>query len=909
MFKFKGTLFLPETAFPMKADLVSKQSSFLSFFREREIYKKRLLLNKDKPLYRVMDGPPYANGAIHMGHAFNKLLKDFAVRWKNITGYQSPLQPGWDMHGLPIEMKLEKEDPLFKSSEPIEKTKRALEYAHSQVEVQASQLGQLNLCFPLGDPYLTSNKDFIEKEYLFLLYLWEKKLLKRENKPVAWSYSSETALAESELNYEGVDCDSIYFSWEIISSPNDPELVGSYLILWTTTPYSLEANLAVAFHPELKYQLVRYKNKKYICSSSFISHISDIFGWAGFNVDETKEISKDVLSLLTYRNNLTQETNCLLEANYLIEGKGSGFVHLAPGLGEEDYLVCKKSGIPVYCAINNKGHFEEKTKFPPINGQFYQKASKIVTEFLREEGNLLAIEKIKHKIAKDWRTGLPTLYRSTPQWFLDLSLLKEDLEEAFSQEVFCNPEWLFPKLKETVFSRSEWCLSRQRSWGLPIPVIYCEGQPIEDGRQFQRNISILLSEGLETWFTKPVSYFLGRELTREEESKYSKGNDVLDVWFDSGCSFLLYDHLADLYIEGSDQLRGWFNSSSILSSAKSKRLPFKSLASHGFILDEKGHKMSKSKGNVIDPLEIVKKYGCDIFRLWVANSNYLKDIRFSEVQLKTVEQQYRKIRNVLFRFSLSVLGTPNWDVILPLNSRLSFPEHRYLYSYFLKAISEARKELDSLNFYKAIKGLLDFTDLYSSWYLELVKPVIYSREGTDAYKKESLYVISVVLKYSLLMFSVFLPQTTEEVYSYFASSRKESLFLEDLELDISESQLEEANNPTWGEFFELRDEVLAELEKKYATKELSHPREAKVFVPKSLSSCFGLSDLKRLLGVSEVELTDEEEVKIEKTLNIQCPRCLYFFDKQELLPKAIEGTDYLLCDPCLNIIKEYGRNN
>ncbi|AGX89193.1 isoleucine--tRNA ligase [Mycoplasma parvum] len=909
MSSLKETLFLPKTNFSMKANLVQKQEKFSKFWLNSQIYQKRLEQNKDNPKFVVMDGPPYANGSIHMGHALNKILKDLIVRWKNISGFYSDLKLGWDMHGLPIESKLEKEIKDFKSLPITEKIKKSLNYALSQVSIQANQLSKLNLSFPCIPSYLTSNSDFIENEYFIFKELFAKNLIFQEYKPVAWSYSSLTALADSELNYEDSDCDSIYFTWEIIS--NLPfELEKAQIILWTTTPYSLEANLAIVFNPSLKYSFFKYQENIYLSSNTFISNIPEILGWENSEIKVIGEINAEKLSNLKYHNSLTGEENSIFPANFLVEGKGSGFVHTAPGLGEEDYLICKKNNIQPYCAIDEKGIFFEKVKFSPIAKVFYQEASKIVIEFLQKKEQLLKVHRIKHRIGKDWRTNLPILYRSTKQWFLNLDTLKRELNSLFSKKIFTQPPWLFSKLKDQLNSRAEWCISRQRAWGLPIPIIFKEEEIFGGLEQLSRNIEIITKEGIDSWYLKPISYFV-ENLSPEEEKKLSKCTDTLDVWFDSGSAFFLNRSEnnevipSDLYVEGGDQLRGWFNSSSILSLLIKKELPFKALVAHGFVLDEKGHKMSKSKGNVIDPLEIISKFGSDIFRLWIINSNFLKDLKFSENQMNSIQLQYRKIRNILFKFSLSVLGKLKWEELKLDSKSFKYPENEYIYLIFLETISFIENELNLFNFHKVIKKIIDFIDLYSSWYLEIVKPILYSSSPENPYKKEVITVISVVLKYSLLLFSIFLPQTAEEVYSHLdLENKKDSIWLENWDVKNLNKEFYSENREKWDTFFSIKNKLFSLMEEKYSTKEFNSLKEVSLTLSDKLIKDFETEDLRRMLGVAELHLNSEEkELKISKSSNSACERCLLYCYK-DIKSHLFKGKDYLLCPCCIELLRK-----
>ncbi|CCE66652.1 isoleucine--tRNA ligase [Candidatus Mycoplasma haematominutum] len=909
MVKFKDTLFLPKTDFPMKANLVAKQERFWTFWRENSIYHKRLSLNEGKPKYRLLDGPPYANGAIHMGHAFNKILKDFVVRWKNISGYQCSFIPGWDVHGLPIENKVEKDVRGFKTLPESEKLRVAHEFALSQVELQTNQLSQLNLCFSLDKKYLTSDRKFIENEYSLFTELWSAGLIYRELKPVAWSYSSETALAESELIYREVECESIYFCWEIVDSPNT-QLKGVKLIIWTTTPYSLEANLAVAFNPKLSYSTFKYQHQTYLASEEFISKASSLFNCADYLITSEDKVAAAELENSRYLNNLTGEINPIFSASFLEGGVGSGLVHLAPGLGEEDYLICREHQLSPYCVINEKGYFQEEAKFSPISGKFYQEASKTVIEFLEASKNLILVQTIKHKNATDWRTGTPTFYRATQQWFLNLEALREKLANSLKKGNWISqPSWLADKLGETILSRKEWCLSRQRSWGVPIPVIFKDGEIYGGLKQLKKNISILVERGIEAWHILPIETFLGETLTQEELSYFSKCTDILDVWFDSGTAFMqMGDFQSALYVEGCDQLRGWFNSSTILSVFQRGKLPFQRLVAHGFILDEKGYKMSKSQGNVVDPLQIVSKVGSDIFRLWVASSNFYKDIRFSWNQLSSIEQQYRKFRNVLFKFSLSVLPNFDWSAVKISALKPKQLGNQYILHFFVNTLSEAHRKCECLDFQKIIKLFSEFVELYSAWYLELAKPILYSRENENNLKSEIIDTIAAIFKYSLQLLSIFIPQTAEEVYSHLNfPSKKESLWLEDYKIEEIRN-LVPVDEAAWNHFFKVRTDILIQLEEKYSSKELTSIREARIHIPSEELKYFDTDTWAHLLGAAEVAKTSEKKIQIFKTQLQKCPRCLLYSQDNECTELNWEGDPVLLCNSCSIVLRNYWNN-
>ncbi|AEW45052.2 Isoleucyl-tRNA synthetase [Mycoplasma haemocanis str. Illinois] len=867
---FKNTLNIPSTKFPMRANLVENSSKYRDFWNSNQIFWK--LSNREGETFTLHDGPPYANGNIHLGHALNKLLKDFVLRYKALKGYKINYIPGWDTHGLPIENRLEKQEGSnYKNKDSLEKRRACAEYAKAQIEIQKSQFENLHLLCDFKKIYKTMDPNFINQELNILYEFLQKDLLYWDLKPVAWSWSSKTALAESEIIYKEVESPSIYLGFSVLDNPKLPK--NTCLLVWTTTPYTLEANQFVALHPDFNYILIEGNKKRYLISKKRFHDLKNDIGLRDFTIKE--EFIGSELSGLKYRNPLNGREGTTICADYITEDAGTGIVHIAPAFGLEDYLAAGK--INIYCPINEDGKFQLDTYFKPISGLFYIDANPIVINFLEESGSLLKSEKITHSIGHDWRTEKPLLYRASPQWFVNIKKLSSDVE---SISFTSSPEWISSHLKKLISAREEWCLSRQRCWGIPIVILFHDRKPILDLEQINHTIDLLKEHGIESWFEKEASFFLHPKFKNLKDVE--KGQDILDVWFDSGCSWsILENKKADLYLEGFDQLRGWFNSSSVISLTSQQELPFKNIIAHGFALDGNGNKMSKSKGNVIDPIEIANKYGIDILRLWIAMNNYLEDIKLSESSLESAISTYRKIRNTLFRYSLSVTENLSFDP--SILASLEDPKNRYIYSLFMESYKKINEYLERFHFFRAIKEMMDFLNIYSSWYLEISKDLLYCGSKEDREFKETQHIIYDILIKSIKLLSIFIPQTAEEAYSYIKGG---SVALESL--DPVEERLD-IPVYIWSKFFELKDEIYSHLEDLKNQKVITGTHEAKVVINKDSLKGLESLNLKKYLNIAELEVG--EELKVSKSSLPKCARC-----------KRHENISGEVCTRCLQLI-------
>ncbi|MDR2828608.1 MAG: isoleucine--tRNA ligase, partial [Acholeplasmatales bacterium] len=640
---YKDTLLMPATSFPMRAQLATKELEIKKYWDSINLYKKVLLKNKNNTPFVLHDGPPYANGSIHIGHAFQKTLKDFVLRYKTLNGYYVRYIPGWDTHGLPIEHEVSKKYNRKTLSKP-EFRSLCHDFALSQVDKQRENFKRLGILGEWDKPYLTLDKDFECSQIKTFGQMVEKKLIYRGQKPIYWSPSSESALAEAEIEYQDIDTKSIYVAFKITDTLGNELLEDANILIWTTTPWTLVSNVAISVNPKFKYAVISYNSKKYVVLESLLDTLvkKNIFS------EYTKEgvIEGVKLEYVTYKHPLFDKTGYIILGEHVLDTDGTGAVHTAPGHGEDDYIVGLKYKLPIFSPVNQSGIFtEEAFQYASL---YYEKANDIIINDLKELGALMGTEVIRHSYPHDWRTKKPIIFRATPQWFCSIELLKEDLLKN-NNSVNWIPSWGLVRMENMIKGRKDWCISRQRVWGVPLPIFYASnGVPILDKKVINHVASLFKKYGSDIWFTKEASELLpeGYKNINSPDGVFTKETDIMDVWFDSGTSYnvLKTRHLnfpADLYLEGSDQYRGWFNSSLITSTAVNNISPYKSVVTHGFVLDGKGYKMSKSAGNVIDPSQVINTYGADVLRLWASTTDYQSDVRISEDGLKQVSEIYR----------------------------------------------------------------------------------------------------------------------------------------------------------------------------------------------------------------------------------------------------------------------------
>jgi isoleucyl-tRNA synthetase len=758
------------------------------------------------------DGPPYANGSIHAGHALNKILKDFVIRYKNMSGLRAPYLPGWDTHGLPIENALSKSKKVNrKELELSEFRELCKNYALEQIDTQRTQFKRLGVLGLWDQPYITLNKEYEASQLRVFNEMVKKELIYKGLKPVYWSPSSETALAEAEIEYHDIISPSIYVSMPAVDTLNKLPKNTSFLI-WTTTPWTIPANLAIAVGSDIEYVLFKHKNHNYIAAKSLLNKLNDLLGFS--NPTEVQNIFGWELEGMTYKHPLYERISPVIISDHVTVEDGTGLVHIAPGHGEEDFVVGQKYNLDVYCPVDSKGIMMEEAG-ERFAGLYVDDCNEEVIKALFEGGNLLGRFDFSHSYPHDWRTGKPVIFRATSQWFASIDKLKDEILKEI-QTIKWYPSWGDVRLSNMIKDRGSWCISRQRTWGVPIPAFYTEKDTaILDPEVIDYVANIFEQEGSNAWFIKEANELLPPGYTHPDSPNgiFKKETDIMDVWFDSGTSHhgamkdLGYGYPADLYIEGSDQYRGWFNSSLITGVATEGKSPYKTLVSHGFVLDGDGRKMSKSLGNVVDPNKIANSMGSDIFRLWTASVDYQADVRLSDNLIKQVSESYRKIRNTI-KFLLGNIF--DYD---DKKDKIAFAELGQVDQYILiktnNLIKEVLEAYDDFKFDVVYRKITNFVTFISSFYLDFAKDILYI-EKTDSLARRSIQtVIYRILDALLKLLTPILPHTTSEAFSYLPNKDADDVYLTDMpKYEEMDNQIE----AIFDEFMELREDVLKALE-------------------------------------------------------------------------------------------------
>ena len=894
MSDFKKTLLMPATEFEMKANLFQKEPKLQQQWRDDDLEKQILKKNKNKKEFIIADGPPYANGNLHTGHALNKILKDIILRYKSLSGFYTKYIPGWDTHGLPIEQELIKKGiNVSKDLSINEKRVNCRKFALDNVKNQMEQFSRLGIMSKMDNYYLTLNLDFILRQLNIFNIMLQKGLIFQDLKPVYWSWSSQTALADAEIIYNDVESDSIFVAFEIAKS-NDVVKQGEKIIIWTTTPYTLPSNLAVAAHPKITYCKVKVENNTYIVAKDLVENLVKEFEWKNYLVQD--EFLGIKLENVIYNHPIYNKQCPIIVDEYVSAENGTGLVHNAPGFGHEDYLACKKYNIKPFCPIDQYGKFTKDVNDDELVGLFYIDANKIIINRLQAKNSLLKHQKMTHSVAHDWRTKKPIMYRATKQWFVNIKEIEDKILNQLSTVKSVDPT-IVKKMRDMIVNRSEWCISRQRIWGVPITIIYDEdNKPITDNTLMEHIINVLKEKGIDAWYTEDVKTFLPNnyDLTK----KYRKETDIMDVWFDSGTSYsvLQADNLgypADLYFEGKDQFRGWFNSSLITSVAAFDKSPYKILLTHGFVLDEKGNKMSKSLGNVIDPLQICKEYGADVLRVWVASCDYLEDVRISKDIIAQNAELYRRIRNTLFRFSLG-----NLKDFSPVDNPKYSEADLYVLTTLKNEIEEIKKCYEKYDFKTIIKIISKSISDLSSWYFDYIKDTLYCESKNSEKRIACQSVLYQILNAYLIALAPIIPHTCEEAYQHFNKTNKQkSVHLEDFDA-INIKLSSNIDLKKWSKFFELKDLVYSEIEKARNEKKITSKGIATVVISTKNELPFDVETLKKYFNVAKVihdKNSDEISIKIENTDFARCERCWNYYPNNEINEQ--------LCNRCLNVIK------
>ena len=910
MVELKDTLLMPKTKFPMRGNLPNKEPEFLKRWEEMDLYRKVLEKNAGKPSYVLHDGPPYANGNIHIGHALNKILKDFIVKYKNMNGFVSNYVPGWDTHGLPIEQVLVNNGVDRKSMPATKFRNKCKDYALKQVDKQRADFKKLGVIGDWENPYLTLDPKFEAEQIRVFGKMVDKGYIYKGLKPIYWSPSSESALAEAEIEYRDHTSPSIYVGFELVSEDGVVEK-GTKFVIWTTTPWTLPANLGIAVHPDFEYQEVKVNGENYLLAKERVNFLTEQFGWENFELGKTV-LGKE-LEYLLCQHPFLDRTSTVILADYVTLDSGTGLVHTAPGHGVDDFIVGQgKYKLGVLSPVDNQGNLTEEAG--QFAGQFVFDANKNIIAHLAETGALLKQENITHSYPHDWRSKKPIIFRSTPQWFCSVDAFRSKLLDAVDRTKFYS-EWGKPRLYNMIRDRGDWVISRQRVWGVPIPVFYAEnGEAILDNTLIEHVAKIFEVEGSNVWFYKDAKELLPEGYTHpgSPNGEFTKEMDIMDVWFDSGTSHqgccAVRDDLtypADLYLEGSDQYRGWFNSSLITSVAISGDAPYKELVSAGFVMDGNGNKMSKSLGNVISPNDVGKQLGAEIIRLWSASVDYTQDVRISNDILKQVSETYRKIRNT-FRFLLGNLFNGSFDNRTDLLSYDELEElDKYMVLKFEKVVAKVLDYYENYQFNSITTELINFFNVeLSSFYLDYGKDILYIEAEKSHKRLSMLTVLYTVLSKSVRLLAPILSFTAEEVYDNMPYEDAESVHLTDFPAKnlIDDAALE----AKWDKLLEVRDDVNKALEESRNEKVIGKSLEAAVEIYSNDSEVVELlnsvDNLHQLFIVSSVEVKENDgvaydlaTVKVTKAEGHRCERCWNIVE---------EVNEEGLCPRCASILNK-----
>ncbi|SDY75270.1 isoleucyl-tRNA synthetase [Evansella caseinilytica] len=912
---YKDTLLMPKTEFPMRGNLPQREPQIQKQWEESKMYEQVQKRTEGRPLFVLHDGPPYANGDIHMGHALNKIIKDIIVRYKSMSGYHAPYVPGWDTHGLPIETALTKKGKVDRKKLSVaEFRKKCEEYAYQQIDNQRAQFKRLGVRGDWDNPYVTLHPEYEAQQIKVFGEMAKKGYIYKGKKPVYWSPSSESALAEAEIEYHDKRSPSIYVAFEVVEGKNVLDGDEKYLI-WTTTPWTIPANLAISLHPELEYVVVVANGEKYIVAKGLLEQLESELGWKDYEI--TKTVKGQELEYTIAKHPLYDRESLVILGEHVTLDAGTGCVHTAPGHGEDDYIVGQKYGLDVLTPVDDRGYLTAEA--PMFEGLFYDEANKPITEKLKEAGALLHLTFITHSYAHDWRTKKPVIYRATPQWFASIKDFREDLLREI-KEVNWVPHWGETRLYNMVRDRGDWCISRQRAWGVPIPVFYGEdGEPIITDETIDHVSALFRKHGSNIWFEWEAKDLLpeGFVSASSPNGKFTKEMDIMDVWFDSGSSHQAVlterDDLqrpADMYLEGSDQYRGWFNSSLSTAVAVTGKAPYKTVLSHGFTLDGEGRKMSKSIGNVVIPDKVMRQLGADILRLWVSSVDYQADVRVSDSILKQVTEVYRKIRNT-FRFMLGNLA--DFD---PENNQVSYDKLSELDRYMLvklnKLVAEAKKGYEEYQFASVYNKVHNFCTIdLSAFYMDIAKDTLYIQYADHPDRRGIQTVMYQTLVTLTKLLSPILSHTADEVWAHIPGVNETSVQLTDIPEPKAFADEEDLVSK-WDRFMNLRDDVLKALEEARNERGIKKSLEASVHIYAEESDkqlLEGISGLNKLFIASQAVVSAKadapEEAKAYELLTVnvvqaegeKCERCWVVSTSLGKNPQHPH-----LCDSCTDIV-------
>lgn len=886
---YKDTLLMPKTEFEMRGNLVKKEPCFLEEWNKEGAYQKLLKAHEGQPSFVLHDGPPYANGNLHAGTAMNRIIKDIIVRSHAMNGYYTPFFPGWDTHGLPIENAIQKLGVDRKKISAADFRRKCEEFAYTQVTTQMETMKRLGTWADFENPYITLKKEFEARQIDSFAKMALDGLIYQGLKPIYWSPMQETAIADSEIVYLDKKDPTIYVAFDVLDGKG--VLTGDErFVIWTTTPWTIPANLAICLNEVFTYVCVQTEKGKLIFLESMMETLLEKFKLTNQGVVATykgKQLEKITVKHPFY----PERPSLIILGNHVTDEDGTGCVHTAPGHGADDFYVGLKYGLKAFCPVDEKGCMT-KDAGEDLEGLFVEDCTKKVITKLNESGNLLHVETIVHSYPHDERLKKPIIFRATVQWFASIDKIRDRLLKEIEQVTWHN-EWGEVRLSNMIKDRGDWCISRQRLWGVPIPILYNEdGSPIMEKEVFEHISNLVKEYGSNVWFEKEPKELLPEGYTnpKSPNGKFTKEKDIMDVWFDSGSSNneLIargLSHPCDLYFEGSDQYRGWFNSSLIVSTAVHRHAPYKAVLSHGYVCDAKGEKMSKSVGNVVNPLDVIKQYGADILRLWASSVDFKQDMRIGDEMMKQIAEQYRKVRNT-FRFMLGNVAKDDFD---PKKDRVAYENltevDQHLEVLLDETVQKAIQLYMSYDFNQATQLLTTFMiNELSSYYLDFTKDILYIEKKDCLRRRQVQTVIWDCIDALCRVWAPSLVFTMQEVWNHFTNDESESVHY--LEYPKAKNYANAASHKEqFTRLFALRDDVLKALEDARNEKIIGKPLEASVVIECSKEDEVLLNTLldgkvAQWLIVSEVRFASNEgtqyqlaKLQVEKAEGTVCPRC------------------------------------